>query len=195
MDITGVVGGSGFYSFLSDVDEVAVDTPHGPGGTVSITAESDGDDAVLAVQDQCGGIPEDQLDRVFDTAWRASTARTPGTGSHGGLGLATVHGIMKAHGGASQWRTSTAAAGSRPRSPASELKQHSRPASAPGTARATTLPRSTSPAARHDFVAALGHRPAPFVPKWSTVGSGAPLGEGTCGYWCCARAGGALQAR
>ncbi len=30
MDITGVVGGSGFYSFLSDVDEVAVDTPHGP---------------------------------------------------------------------------------------------------------------------------------------------------------------------
>jgi len=30
MDITGVVGGSGFYSFLSDVDEVGVDTPHGP---------------------------------------------------------------------------------------------------------------------------------------------------------------------
>jgi signal transduction histidine kinase len=70
-----------------------------PGGTVSITAESDGDDAVLAVQDECGGIPDEQLDRVFDTAWRASTARTPGTGSHGGLGLAIVHGIMKAHGG------------------------------------------------------------------------------------------------
>jgi signal transduction histidine kinase len=70
-----------------------------PGGTVSITAGADGDNALLAVQDECGGIPDEQLDRVFDTAWRASTARTPGSGSHAGLGLAIVHGIMKAHGG------------------------------------------------------------------------------------------------
>jgi signal transduction histidine kinase len=69
------------------------------GGTVTVTAEPHGSDAVLVVQDECGGIPEEQMGRVFDTAWRASTARTPGTGSHGGLGLAIVHGIMKAHGG------------------------------------------------------------------------------------------------
>jgi len=26
----GVFGGSGFYSFLSDIEEVKVDTPYGP---------------------------------------------------------------------------------------------------------------------------------------------------------------------
>ncbi len=37
MDITGVVGGSGFYSFLSDVDEVVVDTPYGsPSAPVTV---------------------------------------------------------------------------------------------------------------------------------------------------------------
>jgi 5'-methylthioadenosine phosphorylase len=37
VDITGVVGGSGFYSFLNDVDEVVVDTPYGaPSAPVAV---------------------------------------------------------------------------------------------------------------------------------------------------------------
>ena len=42
---------------------------------------SDGDMVEVMVTDQCGGIPDEDLDRVFDVAWRGSTARTPEPGS------------------------------------------------------------------------------------------------------------------
>ena len=53
---------------------------------------------MLAVTDGCGGIPEDDLDRVFDVAWRGNAERNAEAG--GGLGLAIVRGIAEAHGGA-----------------------------------------------------------------------------------------------
>jgi signal transduction histidine kinase len=66
-------------------------------GTVTVTGGRDGDEGWFAVTDTCGGIPADDLARVFDVAFRGEAARTPGSGS--GLGLAIVHGLAEALGG------------------------------------------------------------------------------------------------
>ncbi|MFR9805338.1 sensor histidine kinase [Pseudonocardia sp. RS010] len=60
--------------------------------------------AWLRVQDGCGGIPEEDLDRVFDVGFRGSTARTPGEGPGAGLGLAIARAIAEAHGGSLEVR-------------------------------------------------------------------------------------------
>ncbi len=78
-------------------------------GVVAIRGERRGDEVVLSVSDGCGGIPDEDLERVFDLAWRGSAARTPDRdpdraggllGSGAGLGLAIVRGIVEAHHGA-----------------------------------------------------------------------------------------------
>ncbi|MEU8586026.1 HAMP domain-containing sensor histidine kinase [Streptomyces sp. NPDC048664] len=66
-------------------------------GTVAVAAERSADGVVLSVSDGCGGIPEEDLTRVFDTGWRGTHARTPPAGA--GLGLAIVRGIVEAHQG------------------------------------------------------------------------------------------------
>jgi signal transduction histidine kinase len=78
-----------------------------PDGTVRVDAGQDRGEAWLAVSDTCGGIPEDDLARVFDVAFRGERARTPAAGrasdgpvgGGGGLGLAIVRGLVEAHGG------------------------------------------------------------------------------------------------
>jgi signal transduction histidine kinase len=71
-----------------------------PGSTIRITAALDqsGTAAEVAVQDGCGGIPERDLDLVFETAYRGDAARTPGDGG-AGLGLAVARGLVEAHHG------------------------------------------------------------------------------------------------
>jgi signal transduction histidine kinase len=54
---------------------------------------------VVAVQDGCGGIPEEFLPRLFEPAFRGTAARTPRGSEGAGLGLAIVRGIVEAHGG------------------------------------------------------------------------------------------------
>jgi signal transduction histidine kinase len=72
-----------------------------PDGTVVIDGGRDASGAWLSVSDTCGGIPEADLGKVFDIAFRGSRARTPDAcGSGGGLGLAIVRGLVEAHGGA-----------------------------------------------------------------------------------------------
>ncbi|MFE0173273.1 sensor histidine kinase [Streptomyces sp. NPDC059002] len=66
-------------------------------GTVAVAAQRSPEGVVLSVTDGCGGIPEEDLSRVFDTGWRGSHARTPPGGA--GLGLAIVRGIVEAHQG------------------------------------------------------------------------------------------------
>lgn len=75
-----------------------------PGGEILIEAVARGDGHVaLSVLDEGGGIPEEDLGRVFHPGWRGTNARTPvvgaGTSSGAGLGLAIVHGIVEAHAG------------------------------------------------------------------------------------------------
>ncbi|MFE2164621.1 sensor histidine kinase [Streptomyces sp. NPDC059447] len=66
-------------------------------GTVAVRVDRQQDTAVLSVTDGCGGIPEEDLAKVFDTGWRGNPARTPPAGA--GLGLAIVRGIVEAHAG------------------------------------------------------------------------------------------------
>lgn len=69
-------------------------------GTVIVTGGRDEDAGWLAVSDGCGGIPEADLPRVFDVAFRGEAARTPvAAAGGGGLGLAIVRGLVEAHRG------------------------------------------------------------------------------------------------
>ncbi|GAA3161031.1 HAMP domain-containing sensor histidine kinase [Planomonospora alba] len=71
------------------------------GGTVSVRAAAEDGWACLSVADCCGGIPPEDLPRVFDVAFRGEAARSPrGDGAGAGLGLAIARGIVEAHGGA-----------------------------------------------------------------------------------------------
>ena len=55
--------------------------------------------ATVSVADECGGIPETVLPRVFDLGFRGETARTPRGKGSAGLGLAIAQGIVEAHRG------------------------------------------------------------------------------------------------
>jgi signal transduction histidine kinase len=76
--------------------------------TVSVTGGRDERGGWLAVTDGCGGIPEVDLSRVFDVAFRGESSRTPAeavtpdgarAAGGGGLGLAIVRGLVEAHRG------------------------------------------------------------------------------------------------
>lgn len=66
-------------------------------GAVEVIGVIQGGEARVTVADACGGIPEVDLPRVFDVAFRGEAARTPGGGA--GLGLAIARGIVEAHAG------------------------------------------------------------------------------------------------
>ncbi len=69
------------------------------GGEVVVRGLRDEDGrVVLAVDDGCGGIAPQDLDRVFDTGWRGDPQRSPGDG-RSGLGLAIARGVAEAHAG------------------------------------------------------------------------------------------------
>jgi signal transduction histidine kinase len=70
-------------------------------GSVEIHGRLVADGVELSVRDQCGGLSEEDMGRVFDLAWRGGPARTPASGGDGGagLGLAIVKGIVEAHRG------------------------------------------------------------------------------------------------
>lgn len=74
------------------------------GGSVRVTAAADGGTTRIRVSDTCGGIPVDDLDRVFEIGWRGSAARTPAAASGSGIGLAVVAGMAEALGGTAQVR-------------------------------------------------------------------------------------------
>jgi signal transduction histidine kinase len=69
------------------------------GGRVRVAATATAGEVLITVADGCGGIPEADLARVFDLAWRATAARTPDAGGGAGLGLTIVRGIVEAHSG------------------------------------------------------------------------------------------------
>ncbi len=71
-------------------------------GVVTVAGGEDDQGAWLAVADACGGIPEADLPRVFDVAFRGTRARTPDPRAEpagGGLGLAIARGLVEAHRG------------------------------------------------------------------------------------------------
>jgi signal transduction histidine kinase len=68
-------------------------------GSVWIQTGLEGAAAYVSVADECGGIPEADLGRVFDPAFRGEQARTPSEDGGAGLGLAIARGIVEAHHG------------------------------------------------------------------------------------------------
>jgi len=68
-------------------------------GTVDVLAEVQSGLACVSVTDACGGIPLEDLPRVFDVAFRGESARTPGPQEGAGLGLSIARGIIEAHAG------------------------------------------------------------------------------------------------
>lgn len=65
------------------------------GGRITIRAEATGTDVRFSVADTGPGIPEDEMEHVFDRFWQARRAKKTGAG----LGLAICRGIVEAHGG------------------------------------------------------------------------------------------------
>jgi signal transduction histidine kinase len=77
----------------------------GADGQVEILLTAAGDSSVpmaqMIVKDECGGIVEDDLSKLFDVGFRGEPARTPRRdfGAGAGLGLAITRGIVAAHDG------------------------------------------------------------------------------------------------
>jgi two-component system sensor histidine kinase KdpD len=80
--------------FINLLDNAAKYSPAGSG--ISIKAEALGDEALIQVKDSGFGIPEQDLEHIFDKFFRAQKPRqVSGTG----LGLSICRGIVEAHGG------------------------------------------------------------------------------------------------
>jgi signal transduction histidine kinase len=71
------------------------------GRVVEVLGRTVGGMVEISVSDGCGGLPPEDMVRVFDVAWQAAPARTPDVldGRGAGLGLAIVRGIVEAHDG------------------------------------------------------------------------------------------------
>jgi signal transduction histidine kinase len=67
-------------------------------GTVTVEAGRDDAGAFVSVVDTGGGIPEKDLPRIFEVAFRGDAARTPGDAG-AGLGLAIARRFVEAHRG------------------------------------------------------------------------------------------------
>jgi signal transduction histidine kinase len=70
-----------------------------PDGTVEMVGTIQAGLACVSVSDECGGIPIEDLPRVFDVAFRGESARTPDPSGGAGLGLSIARGIVEAHSG------------------------------------------------------------------------------------------------
>jgi signal transduction histidine kinase len=69
---------------------------HSPaGGSVTVGVRTEGDQAILAVEDEGPGLREEDLQHVFERFWRADDAPAGGTG----LGLSIAAWIVERHGG------------------------------------------------------------------------------------------------
>ncbi|PWI15820.1 two-component sensor histidine kinase [Streptomyces sp. Act143] len=71
------------------------------GGTVTLSADREGDDVVFRVEDTGSGIGAEDLPKVFDRFWRAEKSRSRQSGGSG-LGLSIVRKLAEAHGGSAQ---------------------------------------------------------------------------------------------
>lgn len=68
-------------------------------GAVWVEADADDRHAYVSIVDACGGIPDCDIERVFDVAFRGETARTKKDDGGAGIGLAIARGIVEAHKG------------------------------------------------------------------------------------------------
>jgi len=91
------------------LDNAVLYTP--PGGKIEVKAQANGRDITFTVADTGIGIPESDLERIFERFYRVDTARSREAGGTG-LGLAIARHIVDAHGGRI-WVESAVGQGSR----------------------------------------------------------------------------------
>ncbi len=85
------------YQIIFNLIENAIKYNH-PGGHVMTRLKRDGDQVVLLVEDTGVGIPEEDLDKVFDRFYRVDKARSRAAGGTG-LVLSIVRDTAHQHGG------------------------------------------------------------------------------------------------
>ncbi|OAJ63739.1 hybrid sensor histidine kinase/response regulator [Paraburkholderia ginsengiterrae] len=81
---------------LNLLNNAAKYTP--PGGSISLAAQREGDEAVIIVRDSGIGIPREHLDSVFEMFSQLAPALDRSQGGLG-IGLALVRGLAELHGG------------------------------------------------------------------------------------------------
>jgi two-component system, OmpR family, phosphate regulon sensor histidine kinase PhoR len=74
------------------------------GGIVSISLRADDDTVTLAVADTGMGIPQEEIDRIFERFYRADGSRARSSGGFG-LGLAIVRQLLATDGGSIELRS------------------------------------------------------------------------------------------
>ncbi len=67
-------------------------------GSALVTIDEESKKLVVKIQDQGPGIPEQELEKVFEPFYRVDQSRTPNN-SGSGLGLAVTRDIIRSHGG------------------------------------------------------------------------------------------------
>ena len=68
-----------------------------PNGSIDISVSDSGNTAVVVIRDTGIGIPESEMEKIFDRFYRVDASRGVTVGS--GLGLSIVRTIIEAHGG------------------------------------------------------------------------------------------------
>lgn len=73
---------------------------HAPQGSrIVLAATAEGDEVHLSVMDEGPGVPEDELDRIFERFHQTDKSRSHRRSSGSGIGLAIVRSLIEAHGG------------------------------------------------------------------------------------------------
>jgi signal transduction histidine kinase len=68
------------------------------GSEAHVTVEKQNGDVIVKVEDKGPGIPQEQMESVFQPFSRLETSRSRETGGHG-LGLTIARAIARGHGG------------------------------------------------------------------------------------------------
>jgi len=69
-----------------------------PNSKIICNLEQKDTQVILSISDSGGGVPENELDKIFDTFYRIGTVRDHNKGT-GGIGLAIAKQAVELHGG------------------------------------------------------------------------------------------------
>ena len=102
---SGLVEGCVVYAVADDLYQITFNLMENaikynrPEGMVMTSLRREGDEVVLRVEDTGVGIPEEDMDKIFNRFYRVDKARSRAAGGTG-LGLSIVRDMAKQHGGA-----------------------------------------------------------------------------------------------